>query len=109
MVEASVGAISCPYSFSRFAKSMLRRFLPIFPLNWTSTNSVSCSISLLRMTPSPNLSWRTLSPGLYCCPFGFAGLGGTGVDGVDGGTVGDEYEPVRGVKGAGVLGLPGVR
>src|SRR5258708_34994160 len=56
---------------------MLRRFLPCLPWNCTSTNSVSCTISLLRMTPSPNLSWRTLSPGLNCWPFGLAGIEGT--------------------------------
>ena len=44
------------YIFSSFAKSMLRRFLPCLPWNWTSTNSVPRSISLLRMMPSPNLS-----------------------------------------------------
>ena len=66
------------YNFSSFAKSILKRFLPNLLPNWTSTNSVSSCISLLRIVPSPNLSWSTLSPGLNCCPFGFAGVGGVG-------------------------------
>src|SRR6266487_87421 len=96
------------YIFSSLAKSMLNRFLPVFPLNCTSTNSVFCSISLLRMTPSPNLSCRTLSPGLYCCSFGLSGCGAGGggkffPEGADGGTVGDEYEPVRGAQLGGMM------
>src|SRR5947209_892004 len=62
--------------FSSFAKSILKRFLPNLLWNCTSTNSVPCSISLLRIVPSPKVSWRTLSPGLNCCSFGFAAGGG---------------------------------
>src|SRR5579859_7688977 len=93
---------------------MLKRFFPILPSNCTSTNSVSCSISLLRMVPLPKRLCITLSPGLYCCPFGLAGgvgVGGGGgvaflADGTDGGTVGDEYVPGRGDRGEYAPGLP---
>src|SRR5579872_5200648 len=88
------------YNFSSFAKSMLKCFLPMVPWNCTSTNSVPCSMMLLRMIPSPNLSCKTLSPGLNRCTFGFAGGGGgVGCVGLlslffieddDGGTVGEE-------------------
>src|SRR5579863_2264014 len=64
------------YSFSSFAKSILKCFLPMVPWNCTSTNSVPCSMMLLRMMPSPNLSCNTLSPGLNRCTLGFAGGGG---------------------------------
>src|SRR6266700_509567 len=64
------------YNFSSFAKSILNRFLPCFPANCMSRNSVSFAISLLRTTPSPNLSCRTRSPALYCCTLGSAGSGG---------------------------------
>src|SRR5947209_13355685 len=75
------------YSFSSFAKSILRRFFPILPSNCTSTNSVFCSISLFKMVPLPNRLCITLSPGLYCCPFGAADVGccGGGVFCEDGG------------------------
>src|SRR5258706_12671180 len=66
------------HSFSSFAKSILKRFLPNLLPNCTSTNSVSSCISLLRIVPSPNLSCCTRSPGLNCCPFGLAGAGGVG-------------------------------
>src|SRR5579863_8508493 len=69
------GAALC-YSFSNLAKSMLRRFLPCLPWNCTSTNSVSCTISLLRITPSPKVLWRTASPDLNCWLAGFAAGGG---------------------------------
>src|SRR5215469_14008543 len=71
------------YNFSSFAKSMLSRFLPCFPLNCTSTNSVPRSISLCKIIPSPNRSWLTLSPALNCCTFGCAcSFGGVCEDGV---------------------------
>jgi len=50
------GTVWSSYIFSNLAKSKLRRFFPCLPWNWTSTNSVFCSISLFRMIPSPNLS-----------------------------------------------------
>src|SRR5947209_19943028 len=87
------------HNFSNLAKSRLNLFLPYLPWNCTSTNSVPASISLLRMIPSPNLSWRTRSPGLYCWALGLTGSAfGVGVgllslrcaDGSDGGSVGDE-------------------
>src|SRR5258708_21044584 len=83
---------------------MLNRFFPIVPSNCTSTNSVSCSISLFRTIPPPNMLCRTLSPGLYCCPLGVGGVAFCGV-GPAGGTVDQEYEPGRGVHLAGA-GLP---
>src|SRR5215469_640416 len=92
------------YNFSSFAKSMLNRFLPCFPANCTSRNSVSFNISLLRTMPSPNLSCRTRSPALYCCIFGSTGSGARDICSLcdsgdvtslvfvcdNGGTVGDE-------------------
>ncbi len=56
-------------------------------------------MSLLRMMPSPNVAWRTLSPGLYCWVFGLTGSAFCGdvellllrwADGRDGGLFGDE-------------------
>src|SRR3982074_2188998 len=89
---------------------MLQRFFPILPSNCTSTNSVSCSISLFRTMPPPNMLCRTLSPGLYCWPLGVGGVASC-AGGPEGGTVGEEYEPGRGVHLGGAvlpLLLPGL-
>src|SRR5215472_17009126 len=93
------------YNFSKFAKSILRRFFPKLPSNWTSTNSVSPSISLLRMMPSPKRLWRTRSPGVNCCPLIFCWRLAEGEKLGPDGTFGGEVKPD---PGSGVLGVFGV-